>query len=81
MTGKELMRSVDKAVYVNERGQRAFSDVSGKFYLVGFSMEMRYYNGKRQAIYCGYISRTKENKRSTRLNADYIELLNSGEEY
>lgn len=75
MTGQELMRSIDKRVRVNEAGQRAFNNVTGEFYLVGFSVEMLASNGKRRPVYCGKISRTLANRQSQSVNAAYIELI------
>lgn len=74
MTPKELFSSIDKRVVLNDRGKAAFSDSNGVFYLVGVTKEMLTIQGRRQAVYCGIISRTITNHHSRTVNAEYIEL-------
>lgn len=74
MTPKELFSSIDKQVVLNDRGKAAFSDSDGVFYLVGVTKEMLTIRGRRQAVYCGIISRTITNHHSRTVNAEYIEL-------
>ena len=74
MTPKELFSSIDKRVVLNDRGKAAFSDSNDVFYLVGVIKEMLTIQGRRQAVYCGIISRTITNHHSRTVNAEYIEL-------
>ena len=74
MTGQELMQNVGKRVYINDAGQKAFNNVAGEFYLVGYSAEMFRSCDPRQLTFCGRISRTLANNRSISINAGYIEL-------
>ena len=74
MTPNILFSSIDKRVVINDRGKSAFSDSGGVFYLVGVTKEMLTVQGRRQAVYCGIISRTPANRHSRKINAEYIEL-------
>lgn len=74
MTPKELFSSIDKRVVLNDRGKAAFIDSEGIFYLVGITKQMLTIRGQRQAVYCGIISRSLANVRSSTVNAEYIEL-------
>lgn len=74
MTPNVLFSSIDKQVTLNDRGKAAFSDSKGVFYLVGVTKEMLTIRGRRQAVYCGIISRTLANHHSRTVNAEYIEL-------
>ena len=75
MTPKQLFSNLNKLVTINERGKRAFSDSDGEFYLVGAKIEYLTIGGKRQASYCGIISRTFANRSSRAINVDYLELV------
>lgn len=75
MTAREIMKSLGKKVYVNSEGKKAFADVDGAFYLVGFSIRMYDEHDKKVPHCGGYISR-QYSQRNVRLVAgDYLELL------
>lgn len=76
MTARETMKALDKRVFVNKDGHKAFYDTAGIFYLTGFSVRMYTdEHGKRYPHCCGYIARDKNRKNARLIAAEYLEVL------
>ena len=80
MTKRQLVAAMEKykerrvytRVRVNADGHRAFSDVDGEFYLMGFSQQYIIQNGKPTTTYIGCIARVPSSYQRS-INAVYLD--------